>query len=304
MPELSEARRRAPWKTGLGQLRQYPPAPLALAQVVETLPMPAGPTISICTPSFNQAEFLDSTIDSVMSQGYPALDYWVQDGASTDDTQGVLSRWGTKGLRYESVPDDGQADAINRGFARLSGDIMAWLNSDDLLLPGSLASVARVFLENPDVDVVYGHRILIDGAGHDIGRWILPKHEGDVLSWADYIPQETMFWRRELWDAVGGQLDTTFQFALDWDLILRFRDAGAKFHRIPRFLGAFRIHEEQKTSAEMESLGAKEMALLRQRATGRAVSQAEASSQVKSYLARATAYSAMWKVGLVDYGNL
>ena len=297
------ARERASWKTTLGRLRDYDPVPLDLA--VSTDPHPSvasGLRFAIATPSFNQADYLDRTIESVLGQNYPTLQYWVQDGASTDHTSEVLERWREQGLDYESAPDEGQADAINRGFGRVEGDVMAWLNSDDLLLPGSLRAVAQTFSQRPDVDVVYGHRILIDTEGRDVGRWIMPHHENGILTWADYIPQETMFWRRSLWDQVGGSLDTSFNFALDWDLILRFRDIGANFYRIPRFLGAFRVHEEQKTSAEMASLGAQEMAKLRSRAAGRPIEQAEASERTKLYLAKASIYSSLWKLGLANYG--
>ena len=261
----------------------------------------SGPRIAICTPSYNQADHLDQTIASVLEQNYPNLNYWVQDGGSTDHSPDVLERWGEHGLRFEIASDDGQADAINRGFEQVDGEVMAWLNSDDLLLPGSLNAVAEVFDQHPEIDVVYGHRILIDGEGCDIGRWIMPKHDDEILTWADYVPQETMFWRRSVWEKVGG-LDTSFRFALGWDLILRFRDVGANFYRIPQFLGAFRIHGEQKTSAQIDSLGKLEMDRLRTRSKGRPVTEREIWEKTKPYLAKASLYSAAWKLGVVKYG--
>ncbi len=296
------ARKSASWRTGLGRLRQY--APIELASAASGDPVNTGVQIAICTPSFNQADYLHETIQSVVSQGYGNIDYWVQDGGSTDETERILRSWNDKGLGYEIAEDEGQADAINRGFTRVNGEIMAWLNSDDLLLPGSLETVARTFAERPDVDVVYGHRILIDDRGRDIGRWIMPVHEDNILSWADYIPQETLFWRRNIWDAVGGELDTSFRFALDWELLLRFRQAGANFYRIPRFLGAFRIHEDQKTSARIHSDGDADMATLRTRARGRPVTDREVSENVKPFLAKSSLYSAAWKLGLADYGPI
>src|SRR5262249_23541680 len=145
-------------------------------------------------------------------------------------------------------PDEGQTQAINLGFQHTSGEIMAYLNSDDLLLPGSLAYVAGYMAAHPEVDVVYGHRILIDECDDEVARWVLPRHDDRVLTWANFVPQETLFWRRRIWERVGGTLDASFQFAMDWDLILRFREAGARFVRLPRFLGAFRVHARQKTS--------------------------------------------------------
>lgn len=298
-----EARRRASWKTGLGRLQQYEPVELKLDGRGDP-PAALGPTFAIVTPSLNQGDFVESAVRSVLEQRYLNLDYVVQDGGSTDSTPAVLERLANDGLNYVIEDDDGQANAINRGFGRLDGEIMGWLNSDDVLLPGSLEAVADIFASRPEVDVVYGHRIMIDADGFDVGRWIMPKHDDGILTWADYLPQETMFWRQQIWEKVGGGLDETFRFALDWDLISRFQEAGATFVRIPRFLGGFRVHEKQKTSAEIDSLGEQEMQRLRTRMVGRPVSEREVHEKVKPYLARASLYSAMWKLGLVNYGQI
>ena len=146
--------------------------------------------------------------------------------------------------------------------------------------------MANFFQKHPDVEVVYGNRLLIDEAGMEIGRWVMPGHDSAVLSWVDYIPQETLFWRRSIWERVGGQVDETFQFAMDWDLLLRFRDAGANFAHIPRFLGAFRIHEQQKTSARINQVGHKEMDMIRERLLGRVPTQEEMRKAVKLFLLR------------------
>ncbi len=256
------------------------------------------------TPSFEQGEFLDATIASIVGQRHDRLDYVVQDAQSTDSTPDVLDRWTGRGVRAVVEKDGGQANAINRGFGRVEGEIMGWLNSDDLLLPGALQTVASVFASRPDIDVVYGHRIIVDGAGDEIGRWIMPPHESEVLSWADYIPQETMFWRRRVWDEAGGEIDESFRFAVDWDLILRFSDVGATFARIPRFLGAFRVHEQQKTSAQIASTGEAEMMRLRERTLGRPVDYPEIHRHVRPYLATASMYQALWKLGLSLYGRV
>ena len=102
---------------------------------------------------------------------------------------------------------------------------MAWINSDDFYLPGALAFVADYFAWHPDVDVLYGHRVLVDEQSREIGRWFLPKHDPEVLRLNDFVPQETLFWRRRIWDRVGG-IDPSYKFALDWDLLLRFQAAG------------------------------------------------------------------------------
>jgi glycosyltransferase involved in cell wall biosynthesis len=277
---------RALGRPRLGRLRHYRPKRLAVPPSYQReQPPDPPPTISIVTPTFQHGKFLERTIYSVLAQNYTALEYFVQDGGSTDETMEILQRRGEELSGWSSEPDDGQADAINRAFARTSGEIMSWLNSDDLLLPGSLAYIARYFAANPYVDVVYGNRILIDDSDGQVGAWILPSHDDLALTLADYVPQETLFWRRRIWDAAGGSLDSSFGYALDWDLLLRFRDAGAVMVRLPRFLGAFRIHDEQKTTLS-RPLGQFEMALLRERVHGRPVSAAEVNERLRPYFRR------------------
>jgi len=173
---------------------------------------------------------------------------------------------------------------------------MAWLNSDDLLLPGALACVANYFARHPEVDVVYGNRLLIDEDDMEIGRWILPGHDNEVLSWVDYVPQESLFWRRSIWEKVGGNVDESFRFAMDWDLLLRFRDAGAQFAHIPCFLGAFRVHAQQKSSAAMSDVGVPEMNRIRERILGRVPSMKEIQKAVKPFLARHVAVDMAYRI--------
>ncbi len=122
---------------------------------------------------------------------------------------------------------------------------MSWINSDDFYLPSALTFVADFFARHPRVDVIYGHRIVVDEQSREIARWFLPKHDPAVLRLNDFVPQETMFWRRRIWDKVGG-IDPSFKFAMDWDLLLRFQAAEAKIVRVPYFLACFRIHAAQK----------------------------------------------------------
>jgi hypothetical protein len=178
---------------------------------------------------------------------------------------------------------------------------MAYLNSDDLLLPGALHAVAAFFSQRPDVDVVYGHRILIDETGQEVGRWVLPPHDDEILSWSDYVPQETVFWRRRIWERVGGTMNESFRFALDWDLLLRFRGAGATFVRLPRFLAAFRVHPQQKTSAQMAEVGSREMDRLRERCHGRPISPAEVALRTRRYLRRHLLCDFLYRVGVRRY---
>jgi len=269
----------------LGHLSQYAPRPLTTLKEPPKIIVGANPPkISIVTPSFNQGDFIERTLQSVLHQQYPALEYFVQDGFSIDKTVEVLRAYEGQLSGWASEKDSGQSQAINRGFAKTSGEIMAWLNSDDLLLPGALQTVADYFNRHPDVDVVYGNRLMIDGDGQEIGRWIMPGHDSNVLSWVDYVPQETLFWRRRLWDKVGGHIDESFCFAMDWDLLVRFREAGAKFAHIPRFLGAFRVHSEQKTSATINTVGFQEMDRIRERLSGRVPSRSEIRRAVLPFL--------------------
>jgi glycosyltransferase involved in cell wall biosynthesis len=262
-------------------------------------PPDPAPVIAIVTPSYNQAAFLPRTVESVLQQNYPRLEYVVQDGDSTDGTGAVLYRYLRRLTHCESRPDRGQAEAINLGFGHTTGEIMAYLNSDDLLLPGALAAVAGCFAAHPEVDVVYGHRIIIDDHDREVGRWVLPPHDGQALLWLDYVPQETLFWRRRLWEQVGGRLDEDLQFALDWDLLIRFQQAGARFVRLPRFLAAFRVHPAQKTNARLVEVGAREVRWLRERCHGPAVSEQDVQRHVGPYLRRQAYYHALHRLGLL-----
>ncbi len=293
----------ARFRPKLGVLYQHPPKPLEVPKwYTSQRHSPQGlPTISIVTPSLNQAAFLERTIRSVLDQSYPNLEYIVQDGGSSDWTEVVLKRYAPFLAYVESARDKGQANAINLGFSRATGEILAYLNADDLLLPGALHYIGRFFAMHPDVDVVYGHRVLIDENDQEIGRWALPPHDNEVLLWGDYVPQETLFWRRRIWEKVGGHIDESFRFAMDWDLLLRFRDAGARFFRLPRFLGAFRVHPHQKTSAEIAELGAQEMNRLRERCHGRSVSDAEINRHVRPYLVKHVLCHKLYRLGVFRY---
>jgi glycosyltransferase involved in cell wall biosynthesis len=269
----------------LGDLNQYAPRPLSVAdQKRDNAVLASYPKISIVTPSYAQGEYIERTLLSVLDQHYPNLEYFVQDGGSTDRTAEVLEKYESRLSGWISEKDSGQSQAINNGFARTSGDIMAWLNSDDLLLPGTLNTVAGFFDRHPEVDVVYGNRLLIDENDMEIGRWIMPGHDGEVLTWVDYIPQETMFWRRRIWDKAGGRIDESFKFAMDWDMLVRFREAGAKFAHIPEFLGAFRIHRHQKTSASINEIGRQEMDRIRGRLIGKVPNYNEIRKAVFPFL--------------------
>lgn len=242
----------------LGILRQYPARSLQLER------FPAGkrgrrnlPIISIVTPTFNQGQTLSATIDSVIQQDYPQAQYAVVDGGSTDETREILAHYKSDLYYCVSEPDDGQAHAIAKGFSVLGGDIMAYLNSDDLLMPGALSFVGQYFATHPRIDVIYGHRVIVDECGREVGRWLLPRHNASAIRHFDYVPQETLFWRKSTYEKVGG-INPAFHFAMDWDLLLRFIAAGAQVRRVPYFLACFRIHASQKTHTLLGTVGERE----------------------------------------------
>lgn len=286
----------------LGRLDHHRPRELRVPRrYFRPIELVDPPVISIVTPSFNQAQFVGQTIQSVIDQRYPRLEYIIQDGGSTDETPVILERYLSEFHHHEAGPDNGQAHAINLGFRHATGQIMSYLNADDLLLPGTLGYVARFFERHPEVDVVYGHRVIVDDDGKEIGRWILPRHDAAVLSWADYVPQETLYWRRSLWDVAEISLNEECSFALDWDLMLRFRDADARIVRLPRFLGAFRVHGDQKTSAQIDSAGVSEMARIRAREQGREVSRHEIRRNIRGYMLRHVVLHGLYRAHLLRY---
>jgi GT2 family glycosyltransferase len=296
--------RQLNWLLGvrIGCLQHHAPRRLKIpARYHQPAPLARPITISIVTPSLNQGEFLERTVRSVLVQRFHRLEYVIQDGGSTDSTLEVLERYRPHCTHCESRRDRGQAHAINLGLARTSGEIMAYLNSDDLLLPGALHFVARYFSLHPDVDVVYGHRILIDEEDKEIGRWVLPPHDDRTLLWADFVPQESLFWRRRAWERVGGALDESLQFAMDWEFLLRLRQSGARMVRLPRFLGAFRVHGRAKSVTQTGTLGLKEMTHLRRRTFGRDVSASEIRRGILAYTTKQALYHRSYQLGVLRH---
>jgi glycosyltransferase involved in cell wall biosynthesis len=221
------------------------------------------PRISIVTPSYNQAQFIPWTVRSVLLQRYSNLEYIVMDGGSTDGTQQALAPYADRFAHYVSEKDNGQSDAIARGFERSTGQIMAYLNSDDMLAPGTLEFVAHFFAHHPEVDAIYSHRCTVDQGNKVISYWILPPHSNYLMMRWDLIPQETCFWRRSLFEKCGN-IDPQFHFALDYDLFLRYMKAG-RFVRANRFLGAFRYHSSAKTATLLADVGQKEIRQVREK---------------------------------------
>ena len=205
------------------------------------------PKISIVTPSFNQAAFLDDTIRSVFAQGYPSLEYIVMDGGSTDGSVEIIRRWEDNLSFWQSRSDEGQSDALRRGFSRTSGDILGWLNSDDTLEPGVLNLVGEYFSSHPDVDIVYGNVNLVAADGHRLYT-AYPVLDLRILIYENrFVPQQAMFWRKELYERVGG-INPELRFAMDYELAVKFLLAGARVAKIPRVLASYRFHRDAKSS--------------------------------------------------------
>ncbi|MFA5136535.1 MAG: glycosyltransferase family 2 protein [Patescibacteria group bacterium] len=210
--------------------------------------------ISIITPSFNQGQFIEQTIQSVLSQNYPKLDYIVIDGGSTDGTIKILKKYG-RYLRWISEKDKGQSHAINKGLKMASGDIIAWLNSDDYYLPGALNRVALHFERNKASHWVTGDYKIIDEFGHDIHGYVIwyknllrSLSSYAMLSFANYIIQPSTFWRRELMQKVG-YLNNSYRYCMDYDLWLRFMKIEPP-QILSSPLSAFRIHGASKGGSQ------------------------------------------------------
>lgn len=207
-------------------------------------------TLSIITPSFNQARFIERTIRSVLSQNYPQLEYLVVDGGSTDGTIEILKRYPQ--IRWISEPDRGQSDAVNKGFRMTTGEVIGWINSDDTYAPGAFSTALAALEANPDAGMVYGDMNVVD---HE-DRILMRRRSRPfnlrrlILTGASYIFQPTVFIRREALEAVG-QLDISLRHAMDYDLWIRI---GQKFPAVyvPEVLANFRVHPSSKTSTEIQ----------------------------------------------------
>lgn len=215
------------------------------------------PKITIVTPTLNQAPYIERTILSVLNQNYPNLEYMILDGGSGDGTSEIVSKYTRYLSHWRSEHDGGQAVALREGFARATGEIFAWINSDDVYLPGVLTQIGRMMKEHEAIDVCYGNMYLLDAQGQVIAERRLTGCSPRVLTLGIRhggfgVYQPAAFWRRGLYDRVGG-IDSSLHFDMDNDLFIRFALAGARFMFHPAPLVGFRIHEASKTFALQDS---------------------------------------------------
>ncbi len=223
------------------------------------------PLVSIVTPSFNQAAFLEQTILSVIQQDYSPIEYLIIDGGSTDGSQEIIRRYENHLGYWESQADDGQANAINKGLRRAKGEILGWLNSDDVLAPGAIRRAMKVFRQFPEIDVVYGHLERIDETGCVIDTPVLPKDKvvfdkkhviGECL-----VNQPGALWRRKAMEKVG-LLDESLHFVMDYEYWIRMALSGARFFRLEEKVAFFRLSPESKTVSQSSRMAEEQMAVL------------------------------------------
>lgn len=208
--------------------------------------------ISVVTPSFNQAQFIRRTIDSILGQtGDFELDYRVIDGGSTDGTIEILESYGDR-LRWKSEHDNGQVDAINKGLRETTGDVVGWVNSDDILLPGALARVAAALEAHPEREWVHGYCKIIDRDDREVRRWVSAykafrarHHTLENFLTENYVSQMTAFWRRSVHDEIG-YVDPTIRFAFDYDLFVRLASRGEPVY-LPEPIACFRWYTSSKS---------------------------------------------------------
>ncbi len=209
--------------------------------------------VSIITPSYNQAAYLEQTIRSVLTQDYSQIEYIVIDGASKDGSAEIIKKYADKLVYWVSEKDDGQADAINKGFVRASGDIVAWLNSDDYYLPDTVSAAVKVFDENPDVVLVYGNMLAVDEHGSTFNTLNYKPLTLEDLLCFQIIGQPAVFMRRSALQKTNG-LDSSFHFLLDHLLWIQLAQHGRILH-VDQTWAAARYHAEAKNRAKAAEFG-------------------------------------------------
>ena len=208
--------------------------------------MSSPPKITIVTPSYNQGQYLEETIQSVLGQCYPNLEYIIMDGGSTDNSVEIIRKYEKHLAYWVSGPDGGQSTAINTGFARSTGDILAWLNSDDTYLPGALRFAAeQIDVRQPEM--LFGNCVhLLEGSSYCVGSDVVWAHHVDDLRVVSYAIQPSTFWTRLAWEQVG-PLKEEMTYAFDWDWFLCAQQVGIIFNPFDQYLSVYRFHQAHKS---------------------------------------------------------
>jgi glycosyltransferase involved in cell wall biosynthesis len=220
----------------------------------------SSPLVSIITPSYNQAEFLENTIKSVLAQNYPAIEYLIVDGGSTDGSVDIIHKYRSEMAWWVSEPDEGQASAINKGMAKARGEIVAWVNSDDLYLPGAVSQAVEAFQSNPQSGLVFGNAITIDASGCPIRELVFPDWKLEDLLGFRIICQPAVFMIRKFYEQVGG-LDLNYHFMLDHHLWIRIASLAPIKH-ITTMWAAARHHEAAKNVSQAAAFGRESLEIL------------------------------------------
>jgi len=220
---------------------------------------PGLPLVSIVTPSFNMDRYLPRTIESVLSQDYPNIEYIVMDGGSTDRTHEILQSYGDR-LQDFSEPDKGPSDAVHKGFQHAHGEIFAWMGADDIYLPGAVRTGVEALMARPDIDVIYGEGYWIDEHGAVIGRYPTLPYDPKVFERDCFICQPASFFRASAYRRCG--LDPDVNMSFDYDLWIRMAKQGIRFQMIPQYLAGSRMHRGAKTLNERDTVFQASMGLL------------------------------------------
>ena len=269
------------------------------AQAHENAPPLVWPRIALVTPVFNSGKYVEATIRSVLAQGYPNLDYFIVDGGSTDGTLDVIRKYEDQISGWISEPDRGMYDAINKGFARTSGEVMGWISATDMLQPGGLAVVGSVFRDLPQVEWITGRRTAYDEEGKTV-------RVDPVMHWSRlqfllggssrHIQQESTYWRRSLWEKAGAHVDASRRSAGDFELWVRFF-RHAPLYSVNALIGGFREHPDSDSLADVANFNAMcdEMAEAELRA--RWGKWFGAYQTIDSFLRRIPKVRAVWYMG-------
>lgn len=234
-----------PGKTGWPWTEQTAPLPERMSDGSE------WPRISVVTPSFNQGQFIEETIRSVLLQGYPNLEYIIIDGGSTDNTIEVIKKYERHISYWVSEPDEGQSDAVNKGFSISTGMLVGWQNSDDFYHPKAFENAARAYLSHPEADILYGQTVKVDKYSNYVGDFPFPDSDMEAMLPYNIVNNQALFFRNRIFKD-GYLLDRTLHHAMDYEFNWRLKTRGYSFLYVPDMSGSFRDQPESKSAQQAE----------------------------------------------------